>query len=397
MRLAGFLLTALTFILAGSLPLAACAGSEPGEEGASEAGVRSGTVGSTRLVRAANFDRPVEVKSAPGFRRLMFVVEQPGRVMVIRRGKKVRRPFLDIRSVVEYGGEMGLLSIAFPGDYRKSGRFYVYYSARNGDIVVDERRRRSALRASSSFRRQVIRIPHPDFSNHYGGQMHFLGRLLYFGTGDGGGSNDPANNAQNRDSLLGKMVRIDPRRSGTRAYSIPASNPFVGKSGRDEIYSIGLRNPFRWSFVKRSGQPTRMAIADVGQNRFEEVNYPTVAEARGANFGWRNHEGPELVEENPAIADRTDPVLSLPHPPNCSVIGGLVVRDQRLADLRGRYVFADFCRRSLLRTRLAPGGAGPVTGLGIAAPRVTSFGEDASRRVWLTSLDGRVFRLSPTR
>jgi glucose/arabinose dehydrogenase len=395
LRATGLLLAAFALLLMGSLPLAACASSEPGEEGASEIEARAGTAGPTRLVRVAGFDQPVEVKSAPGFRRLMFVVEQPGRVMVVRRGKKVKRPFLDLTRTVRAGGEMGLLSIAFPGDYRRSGRFYVYYSARNGDIVVDERRRSSALRASPSFRREVIRIPHPDFGNHYGGQMHFLGRFLYFGTGDGGGANDPANNAQDVDSLLGKMVRIDPRRSGDRAYSVPASNPYVGRSGRDEIYSIGLRNPFRWSFVRKSGQPTRMAIADVGQSRFEEVNYPTVAGARGANFGWPSHEGTELLEGNPSIPDRTDPVLSLPHPPNCSVIGGLVVRDRRLADLRGRYVFADFCRPNLLRTRLKPGGADRVTRLGLRVPRVTSFVEDANRRVWLSSLEGPVYRLAP--
>lgn len=385
---AGLLLACL-----GSLPLAACAGAETGNENRSVARAD----GPARLVKLANFDQPVEVRSAPGFPNLMFVVEQPGRVMLIRRGSKVRKPFLDIRSGIRAGGEMGLLSIAFAGDYKATGFFYVYYSAPDGDIVVEERRRQGALVASPSYRREVIRIPHPDYDNHYGGQMHFLGNDLYFGTGDGGGGNDPENNAQSLDTLLGKMVRIDPRPDGNRPYSIPPSNPFVGRDGLDEIFSTGLRNPFRWSFIKRPGEPTRMAIADVGQDDFEEVNYPTVAEARGANFGWRNYEGRRLLPGNPPIPDRTDPVLALPHDANCSIIGGLVVRDQRLSNLNGRYLFADYCRGSLLGTRLSPSGASPVKGLGLPISRVTSFGEDSRKRVWLSSLGGGVYRLEPSR
>lgn len=391
------LTTGLVLACLGSLSLAACAGAETGPDPGPTGGDSTTRANApARLVKLANFDQPVEVKSAPGFPDLMFVVEQPGRVMLIRRGRKVSKPFLNVSSRIQAGGEMGLLSIAFPGDYRETNRFYIYYSAPDGDIVIEERRRQSTL-VASSYRRQVIRIPHPDHDNHYGGQMHFLGDNLFFGTGDGGSGNDPENNAQNLESLLGKMIRIDPRRAEGQPYSIPPTNPFVGRAGRDEIFAIGLRNPFRWSFVKRSGEPTRMAIADVGQEDFEEVNYPTVSDALGANFGWRNHEGSSLVDGNPELPDRTDPVLSLPHPPNCSIIGGLVVRDQRLTSLDGRYVFADYCRGDLLGTRLAPDGAGPVEGLGLPVSRVTSFGEDSRRRVWLSSLGGGVYRLDPAR
>src|SRR5262249_19026221 len=145
-------------------------------------------------------------------------------------------------------------------------------------------------RAARGSRREVIVIPHPVNANHNGGQLQFLGNLLYFGTGDGGSEGDPPDNAQNKNVLLGKLVRIDPRPSGGRPYSIPSSNPFVGRPGRDEIYSYGLRNPFRFSFDRTHGKP-RIAIGDVGGNRFEELDYETVGAARGANFGWNAFEG----------------------------------------------------------------------------------------------------------
>ena len=200
---------------------------------------------------------------------------------MLRDGQVLPRPFLDIRGKVGYdGGERGLLSIAFPPDYRSSRRFYVYYNDPGGTIRIDEFKRRGATRAAAGSLRPVIAIPHPDFGNHNGGQMQFLGDLLYFATGDGGSGGDPPNNAQNKDVLLGKLLRIDPRRSGGRPYSVPAGNPFVGRPGRDEIYSYGLRNPFRFSFdtVTAPRQP-RIAIGDVGQNRFEELDYTTVAAA----------------------------------------------------------------------------------------------------------------------
>src|SRR5207253_2983424 len=184
----------------------------------------------------------------------------------------------------------GLLSIAFPPDYARSKRFYVYYTDAEGAIRIDEFRRSGATRAAAGSRRPVIAIPHPVNSNHNGGQLQFLGNLLYFGTGDGGSAGDPPDNAQNKDVLLGKLVRIDPRASGGKPYSVPAGNPFVGKAGRDEIYSYGLRNPFRFSF-DTTHQPPRIAIGDVGQNRFEELDYMTVGHGDGANFGWDAFEG----------------------------------------------------------------------------------------------------------
>lgn len=344
-----------------------------------------------RAVQIANFNQPVEIKSAPGFPRLMFVVEQEGRIMVLRGGRKLARPFLDITARVRSGGEEGLLSVAFPPRYRQSGRFYVYFTDRAGDIRVVEFRRANAVRARPNSARPVIRIGHPVHSNHNGGQMHFLGNHLYFGTGDGGGAGDQAGNAQNLNSLLGKMIRIDPRRRGNRAYTVPRGNPFVGRSGRNEIFSYGLRNPFRWSFDRTGGnRNVRIAIGDVGQDRFEEINYLNLRRARGGNFGWNLWEGFEPFEGGGEGTIK--PSLALSNPPNCSVIGGLVVRDRRLPALRGRYIFTDFCDGRIrgFTPRLGRVNAQPT---GVRMQNVTSFGDNAAGALFVTSLNGGVFRI----
>jgi glucose/arabinose dehydrogenase len=167
------------------------------------------------LKRIGEFDHPVYVAGAPGYPRLLFVVEQAGRIMVADGGRSLPRPFLDIRDRVDYdGGERGLLSVAFPPDYAASGRLYVYYVDKAGSIQIDEYHRESATRADPASRRGVITIPHPVNANHNGGQMQFLGEDLYFGTGDGGAAGDPPNNAQNLESLLGKLLRVDSRAAG---------------------------------------------------------------------------------------------------------------------------------------------------------------------------------------
>jgi glucose/arabinose dehydrogenase len=353
------------------------------------------------LKRIGSFDNPVYVTGAPGAPRLLFVVEQPGRVIVLRGGHRLRRPFLDISGLVSFEGERGLLSIAFPPDYGRSGRFYAYYTDRQGNIRIDEFHRRSQARAARGSRREVIVIPHPVNSNHNGGQMQFLGDLLYFGTGDGGSGGDPPNNAQNRNVLLGKLLRIDPRPSGGRPYSIPASNPFVGKPGRNEIYSYGLRNPFRFSFDTAGARAPRIAIGDVGQNRFEELDYTTVAAAAGANFGWDALEGfSPYREENggtPNPGGTTKPILAYPHSRDgsCTIIGGYVSRDPRLPSLRGRYVYADYCEGRLRSLLPRLGGAKGDRLLGPSVDSPTSFGEDDRGRIYVASQAGPVFRLVP--
>lgn len=353
------------------------------------------------LKKVGDFEHPTYVAGAPGYPRLLFVVEQAGRVIVLNGGKRVGRPFLDIRSLVDYdGAERGLLSIAFPPDYEESGRFYVYYVNKGGSIEIDEFHRQNPTRAAPNSRRTVITIPHPANANHNGGQMQFLGEDLYFGTGDGGAGGDPPNNAQNKGVLLGKLVRIDPLPAEGKPYTVPASNPFVGGGGRAEIYSYGLRNPFRFSFdsVTNPEQP-RIVIGDVGQNDFEEIDYLTVTAARGANFGWDAFEGFAPYEEEdsgtPDPGGTTKPIFAYPHSRDgsCSVIGGYVVADRSLPSLYKRYVYADYCEGQLRVLTPHLHHASGDQKLGLAVPSPTSFGEDDAHHLYVASQDGPVYRL----
>lgn len=373
----------VVFLLTLALP--ACGSAKPGAVG---------------LKKIGSFDHPVYVAGPPGFPQLLFVVEQPGRIEVIRSGHRLAKPFLDLSSVVGYdGAERGLLSVAFSPGYSSNGRFFVYYNDKQGNIRVDEFRRLSAIRAAPGSARSVVVIPHPENSNHNGGQLQFLGNLLYIGTGDGGSAGDPPNNAQNKEVLLGKLLRIDPRASGGQPYTVPASNPFVGRPGRDEIYSYGLRNPFRFSFdTVTSGQP-RIAIGDVGQNSIEELDYTTVAAANGANFGWDAFEGNSTYQdENSGTPDpgaTTKPIFTYSHSrggESCSIIGGYVVADRHLPSLYKRYVYADLCEGQLRSLVPHLKGASNDHKLGLSVSSPTSFGEDAIHRLYVASLDGPVYR-----
>jgi glucose/arabinose dehydrogenase len=377
-----------------ALALPAC-GSASDQGGSDSTAARA--KGGVALKKVGSFEAPVYVTGAPGFPKLLFVVEQAGRIVVLEGGRRAGT-FLDIRGLVNYGGERGLLSVAFPPDYRRSGRFYVYYTDAAGSIRVDEFRRAGATRAARGSRRPVITIPHPVNANHNGGQLQFLGNLLYLGTGDGGSGGDPPNNAQNKDVLLGKLLRIDPRASGGKPYTVPASNPFVGRPGRDEIYSYGLRNPFRFSFDTTHARP-RIAIGDVGQDRFEEFDYTTVGRAAGANFGWDAFEGfGKYTGDNSGTPDpggTVKPIFAYGRSRGCTIIGGYVSRDRRLPGLRGRYLYADLCEgrlRSLVpHLKRASGDRG--LGLRISSP--SSFGEDQQHRLYVVSLEGPIFRLVP--
>ncbi|HEX3240982.1 MAG TPA: PQQ-dependent sugar dehydrogenase [Solirubrobacterales bacterium] len=391
------LLATLLAVLIASLALPACGSADPTET--SDAGASA--KGGVGLKSIGRFEQPVYVTGAPGFPDLLFVVEQGGKVQVLKNGRRLGTPFLNISGPVQFEGERGLLSIAFPPNYTQSKRFYVYYTDAAGSIRVDEFKRASPTRALAGSRRSVIAIPHGENSNHNGGQMQFLGNLLYFGTGDGGSGGDPPNNAQNKEALLGKLLRIDPRQRGGRPYSVPASNPFVGRAGRDEIYSYGLRNPFRFSFDTVTAAQPRIAIGDVGQNRFEEIDYATVVRANGANFGWDAFEGfAPYDDENSGTGDpggTVKPILAYPHSRggSCSITGGYVVADRSLRSLYKRYVYADFCEGQLrtLVPHLKRASNDKKLGLSVQSP--SSFGEDTRHRLYVTSLEGPVYRLVP--
>ena len=350
-----------------------------------------------RLARVGTFAQPLYVAAAPGDRRRIYVVEQGGRVRVVRGGRTLRAPFLDISDQVTAGGEQGLLSIAFPPDHRRTGLFYVYFTDREQQQRVVEYRRTSPDRADAGSARLVMRMADPE-PNHNGGNLQFgPDGLLYIATGDGGGADDrhgPRGNAQDLGSLLGKLLRIDPRPAGGGSYRVPASNPFAGREGlRGEIYSYGLRNPWRFSFDRATGDLT---IGDVGQNVVEEIDFVRRGRGRAANFGWRPLEGRRRNVAGETAPGAVPPVLQKSHAAGwCSITGGYVIRDPGLRALRGRYVYGDFCRGQVRVATLRTTGARRDRALGV--PRVdslSSFGEDARGRIYVVSLAGPVYRLA---
>ncbi|MGI8730880.1 MAG: PQQ-dependent sugar dehydrogenase [Solirubrobacteraceae bacterium] len=386
-------------LVCATLALGACGG-DGGDSGDGESGGagNASKAAGVKLVSVGTFDAPIYVTAPRGDRRRIFVVEQDGRIRVMRDGRKLPEPFLDLSSRVTSGGEQGLLSMAFAPDYSSTGRFYVNYTDRDGEQrVVEYRRSRSdPQRADTDSERLVLRYDGLE-ANHNGGLLTFgPDGLLYIGTGDGGGANDQhgeRGNAQDLSKLEGKLLRIDPLRLPGRPYRVPLSNPFTGRAGdRPEIYSYGLRNPWRFSFDRETGDLT---IADVGQNAIEEVDFALKGKARGANYGWRPLEGERRNFDEPAPG-AVAPVLELSHDDgNCSITGGYIVRDSELAALEGRYVYGDFCKGQLRSARLAAGSARGDRSLGLEKiDNLASFGEDARGRVYVVSLDGPVYRLA---
>lgn len=356
-----------------------------------------------RLDRVGRFAQPLYVTGAPGDRRRLFVVEQGGRIMIVRGGRKLARPFLDIRTLVTSGGEQGLLSVAFPRDYARTGRFYVYYTDRRAQQRVVEYRRSSADRADRRSARLVLRMADPE-ANHNGGLLKFgPDGLLYIATGDGGGAGDrhgARGNAQSLSSLLGKLLRIDPRRSGSRPYRVPSSNPFAGDGGpptrRAEIYSYGLRNPWRFSFDRATGD---LYIGDVGQGAVEEIDFARNGRAKGANFGWRPFEGSRRFAAGERAPGHVPPVIEHSHDDGwCSITGGYAVRDRDApAPIRGLYVYGDFCLGRIYGAGISASGRSARTRRIAGLPRVdnlASFGEDTQGRVYVVSLSGTVSRLA---
>lgn len=400
----------LATLLAVGVSLTAC-GDTPAVQTRTGPATISGDRGSTsgtdagqaaargyKLTRIGRFDGPVYVTQAPGDASRLFVVEQPGRIVVVRRGRTLKTPFLDLTDRVKSGGEQGLLSVAFAPDYQRSGRFYVDYTDRNGNTrVVEFRRGSSPDRANRGSARQLLFQRQPE-ANHNGGLLLFgPDGKLYVGFGDGGGAYDHhgrIGNGQNLGTWLGKILRIDPLPSGGRPYGVPSDNPFVGRAGaKPEVYWWGLRNPWRFSFDRANGDVT---IADVGQDQREEVDFLRSGTGAGDNFGWRAWEGTNRTDGNLNVRDAVFPVLEYSHAGgNCSITGGYVVRDRRIPALQGRYVYADYCAGRLLSARLALPRARDKRSLGLSVPGITSFGEDLAGRVYVVSQQGPVYRFDP--
>ncbi len=306
------------------------------------------------------------------------------------------RPFLDISDGLSRGGEQGLLGLAFHPDYEHNGRFYVDFTRADGDTAINEYRVSADPNvASKRTGRRIMTIDQP-YPNHNGGGIAFgPDGYLYIGTGDGGSAGDPGNRARNLTSLLGKMLRIDVNGTSTgHAYRIPRSNPYVGRYGRDEIWSRGLRNPWRWSFDRVTGD---LWIGDVGQDRYEEIDRSSTASGRGrgVDYGWRVMEGNHCYR--PATGcittGKVRPITEYSHREGCSVTGGYAYRGRAVPALAGRYVFGDFCSGSIWtigRGALRPAAKSLLLDTDL---QISSFGEDERGELYVVSLGGTVFRL----
>lgn len=320
----------------------------------------------------------------------LYVAEKVGVVVAIRHGRVDPVPVLDISTDVSLGGEQGLLGLAFSPD----GRFlYVDYTDTGGDTHVTEFEM-AGDRAAPETRRDVLFVSQP-FSNHNGGNLVFgPDGYLYVGLGDGGSAGDPLDNGQSLSTLLGKILRIAPRSGGEAGYGIPPGNSFAGQVGaRPEIWAYGFRNPWRFSFDRRTGD---LWIGDVGQNAWEEIDFQPAGSTGGQNYGWNRLEGTHPYGSLPAPSDAVPPVYEYPHDDGrCVVTGGYVYRGRAIPVLAGWYVFGDFCGGRLEAIRLENGRIAQHVFLGPTVTNLSSFGEDGAGELYALSLSGSVYRLAP--
>jgi glucose/arabinose dehydrogenase len=326
----------------------------------------------------------------------LYVTEQVGRVRAIRAGRVDPTPVLDLTDRVASGGERGLLGLTFSPD---GSHLYVDYTNRQGDTRVDEYTMRGGG-ADPSSRRQLLAIAQPQ-PNHNGGNV-VIGPdgMLWIAMGDGGAGGDqgpghaPGGNAQSLQTLLGKLLRIDPHPSGTNAYGIPPDNPFANGGGRPEIWAYGLRNPWRFEFDR---QTRDLWIGDVGQSAWEEVDFVRAGTGAGSNFGWNRLEGTHRYA-GAAPANAVPPVYEYSHDADggsCAITGGFVYRGTRIAGLRGAYLFIDNCAGRLHALRLRSGHVSVQRALDVHLGSVSSFGQDASGELYLLSQSNGIYRLDP--
>jgi glucose/arabinose dehydrogenase len=354
--------------------------------------------GTVRLTTIGTFERPVQVVAPPGDTRRLFVIEQAGRIRLLRDGGLIEAPYLDITDKVLMANEPGLLGLAFPPDWAASGRFTVIYNQRkaNGDLRLAEFRAAASNPdvADPASSRTLLEIVKP-WENHNGGMLQYdADGLLYVAVGDGdsGNLNPPGAFAQTRDDLLGNILRIDPRDGNP--YGVPPGNPFVGIPGvRPEIWAYGLRNPWRFWLDSPTGD---MFIGDVGLGQREEVDLIPDGES-GVNFGWPCFEGTAPFDAKATCPKAVAPILQSDHDKGrCSMIGGVVARDPRLPLLQGRYLYGDYCSGHIFAARIRAGKVNKTDDLELEVPGLSSFGVDGLGRVYATTISGPVYRLDPS-
>jgi len=343
----------------------------------------------------------IGISTAPGDPRL-FAVEQQGRVVIVSGGK-VTGTFLDISARLAFGGERGLLGLAFHPQFATNGRFFVRYTDPSGNLRISEFQVGSnPAAANPASERVLLTIPHPNFANHNGGRIEFgPDGYLYIGTGDGGSGGDPNNHGQSLATRLGKLLRIDVDHVDPGlAYAIPPSNPFVGQAdSAAEIWSYGLRNPYTFSFDRLNGD---LWIADVGQDAYEEIDRATAASGggRGTDFGWSFMEAGHCYKPgSDCIKDgMTLPLAEYAHGSGdsigCAVIGGYVYRGHLHPELAGRYFFGDYCSGRIWDVTAAGPASQAPQDLLQSGLRITGWGQDSSGELYVTATSGVIYRLA---
>jgi glucose/arabinose dehydrogenase len=343
----------------------------------------------------AGLVRPIGLVNAADGSGRLFILEQAGQIRILQNGQLLPTPFLDIRDWVgSQGSEQGLLGLAFSPHYPQNSSFFVNYTDKNGDTVIARFQISGddPNQADPASEKRLIFVKQP-FPNHNGGSMAFgPDGYLYLGLGDGGSAGDPHGNGQSLSTLLGKILRIDV--DGSDPYAIPEDNPFASQGGKPEIWSYGLRNPWRFSFDRLTGD---LYIADVGQNLWEEIDFVPASGLKGGyNFGWNYMEGSHPYQGSPpAQLILTPPVAEYSHDQGCSVTGGVVYRGPSLPAWQGIYLFGDYCSGrvwGLLRTAQ---GAWQQSVLFENVGQITSFGEDEQGEVYLVDYSGLIYVLGP--
>ena len=372
---------------------------------------------------ADGYKKPVFITSYPNNAKLLYIVEQAGLIKLINDGKKLSRPFFDINKRVvnpnRPGDERGLLGFAFHPNHTNNGKFYINYMDNDGNTIISEFSTNSKLRADHKSERILLKLQQP-YGNHNGGDIQFgPDGYLYISIGDGGKAGDPLNAGQDLSSLFGKIIRIDIEQ---KPYGIPKSNPFFGQKGkREEIWAWGLRNVWRFSFDKQTGDKY---LADVGQNKWEEVNFEPASSKGGLNYGWRIMEANHCYDpkENCPTEGLIKPIIEYPNDANhpafafriieelsfsetdvegCSVTGGYVYRGQKIKSMQGQYIFGDYCSGNIWTLKVVNGKAINFKnrteeiniGGGEFTTYISSFGQDSDGEIYIIDYNGGIYKL----
>jgi glucose/arabinose dehydrogenase len=342
--------------------------------------------------KIASVEKPTSISHANDGSNRLFLTEQAGRIVLVRDGVQLKEPFLDISGRVSCCGERGLLSVAFPPGYREKGYFYVNYTNRKGDTVVARFRITKNPDQGDAATEEVILTVKQPYANHNGGQLAFgPDGYLYIGMGDGGSGGDPYGNGQKMDTLLGKLLRIDVE-SKVKPYDIPSSNPFVGRKGvLPAIWALGLRNPWRFSFDRKTGD---LFIADVGQNKYEEVNVQSASSKGGENYGWNIMEGMHCFKAKTCnTSGLVLPVVEYNHKAGCSVTGGMVYRGRTFPLLDNIYFYGDYCTGRIWGMRRS-GEQWIARELMHTKLSISTFGEDEAGELYIADHDeGGIYRI----